>query len=407
MDYLRKLKEIYRNYLEYRNAKIPLCAAETYMSDFVRQGLSSEFEGQYIQGYKERAVEKDNIGSDKIYPLMLLVEDLCAELYGAKYADARTLSGMNCMAILVMALIPKESTVFITTREMGGHPSLASILDNLGIRYLPVPYNFEKRQVNYEVLDMLLAENEVSYLIFCQSDILVPPDLTKIHLQDSTGIIYDASQTLGLIASAMLPNPLDAGENIIMIGGTHKTLPGPTCGLIMTRNQEYAHKIDYIISPTLLRNIQPNNVAALCLALIEQKEQGRNYQNAIVRNANILGGFLKEFGISVVQPVDGVFTQTHQLFLEFDEITTERIYKNALHYNITLNKRISKLYTGIRLGVQEITRYNYTEDDLRKIALLIFLIAQPHLERERIRGLCLELSRKKNATYILEDLFME
>lgn len=407
MDYLNQLKAIYQDYRNYKDAKIPLCAAETYMSDFVKQGLSSEFEGQYIQGYKERVIEKDNIGSDKIYPLLLLVEELCKEIYRAEYADARTLSGMNCVAILMMALVDKNSTVLITTREMGGHPSLASILDNLGIRYLPIPYDFNQYQVNYDELNKLLVQNDISYLIFCQSDILVPPDLTKIQCPKSTGIIYDASQTLGLIAASLLPNPLDYRENVILIGGTHKTLPGPTCGLIMTRNQDYAHKIDYTISPTLLRNIQPNNVAALCLSLIEQKEVGNAYQKAIVQNANLLGRYLNEFGISVIKPLKNAFTQTHQLFLEFDEIVTERIYKNARYYNITLNKRIFKLYTGIRLGVQEITRYHYSKEDLQDIALLISLIAQKELNDDRIRGLCLKFSKKKSPSYIMDDLFME
>ena len=68
-------------------------------------------------------------------------EKICNDLYHAKYVDSRTLSGMNCMAILIMAIVDKSSTVLITTKECGGHPSLANILDNLGIRYLPIPYD--------------------------------------------------------------------------------------------------------------------------------------------------------------------------------------------------------------------------------------------------------------------------
>lgn len=407
MNYLEQLKEIYWNFSDYKSSKIPLCAAETYISPFVKQGLSSEFEGQYIQGYKKRIIEKDNIGSDKLFPLLLLVEDLCKDLYGAQYADSRTLSGMNCMAMLIMALVDKKSTVIITSREMGGHPSLASILDTLGIHYLSMPYNFEQHQIDYDALNNLLQKNKISFLIFCQSDILVPPDLSKLRLPLSTGIIYDASQTLGLIAAHMLYNPLDYNKNVVLIGGTHKTLPGPTCGLIMTRNEEYAQKIDFTISPTLLRNIQPNNIAALCLSLIEQKEVGKKYQSSIVRNANLLGDYLEKNNISVVKSLDGSYTQTHQLFLEFDKSTTERIYNNARFYNITLNKRISKLYTGIRLGVQEITRYHYTEKDLEDTALLIFLISQPNLNNDKIMELCVRLGNKKNPSYILEDIFME
>ncbi len=64
------------------------------------------------------------------------------------------------MAILIMAIVDKSSTVLITTKECGGHPSLANILDNLGIRYLPIPYNFEKFEINYSELNKILLERE-------------------------------------------------------------------------------------------------------------------------------------------------------------------------------------------------------------------------------------------------------
>lgn len=407
MNYLQELKNIYQDYRKFDKEKIPLCAAETYMSMFTKQGLMSAFEGKYIQGYKDRIIEKDNIGSNKIYPLLELVEKLCKELYNADYADCRTLSGMNCMAILIMALIDKESTVIISTKEMGGHPSLANILDNLGIRYIPMPYDFSSYQISYERLNQLLKqEKNISYVIFCQSDILVPPNIARIQLQENQGIIYDASQTLGLIAGDMLANPIDYCKNLLLIGGTHKTLPGPTCGLIMTNNSLYRQKIDYIISPTLLRNIQPNNIAALCLALIEQKECGKKYQQMIVENANVLGQMLENLGITVVKPSNSFYTKTHQLFLQFDEQTTNRLYKNALYYNVTLNKRVSRLYTGIRLGTQEITRYGYTKEMLGDVAELIFLLSQATINDSAIQDICKFLASHKKPLYVLDDIFM-
>ena len=36
------------------------------------------------------------------------------------------------------------------------------------------------------------------------------------------GIIYDSTQTLGLIATGIIPNPLLASNNIVLIGGSHK-----------------------------------------------------------------------------------------------------------------------------------------------------------------------------------------
>lgn len=405
-NYLNKLKQIYNEYKDFNCKKIPLCAAETYISDFVRQGMSSIFEGKYIQGYKTRIIEKDNIGSNKIFPLLALVEELCEKIYGAKYVDSRTLSGMNCMMILVMSLIDKQSTVAITLKETGGHPSLANILDNLGISYIGIPYDFKSYQIDYTALNALLDSKRIDYIVFCQSDILAVPDFSRIKLPDTTGLIYDGSQTLGLMAANLVPNPLRYFEKAVLIGGTHKTLPGPTCGLIMTSYREYIDRLDYTISPTLLRNIQPNNIAALCLALIELMETDYEYEKRIVETANLLGEKLERKNITVAKLNNNTYTNTHQLFLLFDEILTTIIYDRALKYNITLNKRVSNLYTGIRIGVQEISRFNYTESDLEQVAELLYYLQKSDEDEKTILQICNNLQLIKTPRFILDDIFM-
>lgn len=90
MTYLEKFKIIWEEFMDFNRRKIPLCAAENYTSAFVRQALSSQYEGKYIQGYLQRIVDKDNIGSDELYKLLSLTNELCEDLFGAKYADSRT-----------------------------------------------------------------------------------------------------------------------------------------------------------------------------------------------------------------------------------------------------------------------------------------------------------------------------
>lgn len=407
MTYLEKFKNIWEEFIDFNKRKIPLCAAENYTSTFVRQALSSQYEGKYIQGYLERVVDKDNIGSDELYKLLSLTNELCEDLFGAKYADSRTLSGMNCLAILIMSLITDNSKLIITTKEMGGHPSLAAILDRLGISYIAMPYDYTKHQVDYLKLNQMMKSIDgLSYIIFCQSDVIDPPDLGKLEVPEGIGIIYDGSQTLGLIAAKLLPNPLHYGTNTLLVGGTHKTLPGPTCGLIMTNNEQYIKAIDYKISPTFLRNIQPNNIAGLCLALIEQHSVGSEYQNKIIENANYLGSQLQKKGIKVRQIDDQVFSRTHQILLEFSPEITDLIYEHAKERFITLNKRKGNFHTGIRLGVQEITRYGYTHEDLSMVADLISLLSKPdpgHMAQQIVS----ELQTKKIPSFVECGIFME
>lgn len=93
--YYDRLVSLYNEYGEFDRSKIPLCAAENYVSPFVKQGLISKYEGKYISGYINRDREKDFIGSDYLEKILLLANDMAAELFGAKYNDFRSLRSLS------------------------------------------------------------------------------------------------------------------------------------------------------------------------------------------------------------------------------------------------------------------------------------------------------------------------
>ena len=143
-----------------------------------------------------------------------------------------------------MSLLKNTDSVLITTPDQGGHASIPIILDKLGIHYDSIPYDYGNYQIDYMKLNQKIKSGAYSFLIFCQSDVINPPDISQIALPKSMGIIYDGTQTLGLIASGIIKNPLEIAPNIVLIGGTHKTLPAPACGLIMTNCSSYQQHLE-------------------------------------------------------------------------------------------------------------------------------------------------------------------
>ena len=125
------------------------------------------------------------------------------------------------------------------------------------------------------------------------------------------GIIYDGTQTLGLIASKILNNPLNT-KNVVLIGGAHKTLPAPSCGLIMTNNVIFSEQLKKNITPNYLRNTQPNHIAALLLCLIEQESFGKQYQAKVVQLANLLGKELENHYFRLAKLQENIYTYTHK-----------------------------------------------------------------------------------------------
>lgn len=406
-DYLDRLTALYEEYKEFDKEKIPLCAAENYVSPFSMQGLISHYEGKYVSGYIKREKEKDFIGSDYLEEIFFLANDLAKELFHAKYNDFRSLTGMNTVALMLMSLIERGSKILITDPASGGHGSLPKLCNNYGIGYEFIPFNYTTMQVDYEKLNKLLLDNsEISYLFFCQSDIVQPPDLSQILLPSNVGIIYDATQTLGLIAGGVLPNPLEYQDNIVLIGGTHKTFPGVTCGYVATNSEKIIKQINQDISPNFLRNVQVNNIMSICLSMIEMLQIGEQYASNIVYVANALGRALTERGIYVKSISDRLFTKTHQIYIGTGKYSVDETYANFRKYGITLNKRNTSYITGFRIGVQEIARYGF-EEHIDELADLIHLVLDEPYNEKEILTLKAHLAKYKTNKYVVDNIFME
>lgn len=142
----------------------------------------------------------------------------------------------------------------------------------------------------------------------------------------------------------------------MLIGGTHKTLPAPACGLIMTNCSSYQQCLERNITPNYLRNTQPNHIAALLLSLLEQERYGKNYQKLTVELANQLGKELVnlDFNIATLNP--NQYTYTHQLFILMSQQDANDFYRIAEKYNITLNKNISVYFQmmGYELALKKL-----------------------------------------------------
>jgi len=358
-----------KNFEDFKKESIPLCAAETEISRWVRTPLASSMQERYIMGGVLDLDTEDNfVGAELIYPLYGLVQNLCAKLFGCDYADPRTLSGMNAGTTLMMSLCPIGAKVLLLMPDSGGHQSFPAIFHRLGFDVVELPYNYDELDLEYDELNSMLESQHFSAIYLVPSDLLTPPDLSRIKLPEDCLLIYDATQTLGLIAGGVVPNPFTQNERTILIGATHKTLPGPTCGLIMTKNNKIKEVIDSTINPVFIRNTQPHQIASLILCLAEFLVIGKDYSQAIVEHGNLLGKELELKGFTVLKAQEQ-YTQTHQIFLEIPPSKLDTFYSNTEGNRITLNKKTKKLFrgSGVRIGVQDATRWGWKEAEFKMV----------------------------------------
>ena len=165
----------------------------------------------------------------------------------------------------------------------------------------------------------------------------------------------------------------------------------------MTNNEELYNKIDKEINPKYLRNVQTHQVISLLYAMIEMKYFGKDYQQNTVRIGNLLASQLEERKIAVVNK-NNLYTQTHQLFLEMPKNKMEIMFENAVHEGVTLNTKKKPLFRGgygIRLGLQEISRYNWNDEAIKNIAEVLSLISNKDYDHRTIKSLIAALPAKK------------
>lgn len=395
----KDLKQVYeysKEFIDYHKRALPLCAAENVISKFVNLPLTYGFQERYIMNNTYSFNMEDNfIGCEKLFPFYQKISEICSIMFGARYTDARPFSGMNCIDMIVKTVCKPGDKIMILGKEHGGHASVKPVVERLGLKTFIAPFSVKNLDLKYEELNDMVKREKIQYILLAPSDIIKAFDLEKIDTS-SCVLMWDCSQLLGLIAAKLCKNPLDNMDNVIMFAGTHKTFPGPASGLIMT-NEKYLHdRMETQINPKYLRHSQMHQKISLLFALIEFEMYGVDYMAHMVHCSNYLGEKLQEAGYDIVR-VNGQISYTHQIFIRCDENLMNTIYDNAYRCEVTLNKKVKELFNGygIRIGTQEIARYNWDDNALDIVAKIVKLLSQKNIDIDRVLKLKNKLPEKK------------
>lgn len=392
-SHAHQLEQILSDHRKFREHIVPLCAAETAISSFVRSFLLDPIHEKYAMGGPLSPPAENFIGAEHVLGLHQLSIDLCRELFDVPYADPRPLSGTGAVTNLLMTLSEPGQRILLQGSASGGHASMAPICRRLGLEVVELPYDFAQLNLDPDACRKLIEREPVDFVLFAPSDLIYAPPLLDVGFPEPTTVIYDATQTLGLIASGHLPSPFDDHPRMVLSAGTHKTLPGPSSGLLLTRHEEIARKLDSELSPKFVRHSHPHHTAALAATLIEHSAIGTRYGDRIRQHAATLTAALQDHGIEVLQHGDRI-SETHQVFLHVPLEQLEGAYGRAAAAGVTLNAKRKPLFrgAGLRVGVQEIARYQWAADDVTRLGALLARIVRGEGKPDALRGEVRELA---------------
>ncbi len=165
-----------------------------------------------------------------------------------------------------------------------------------------------------------------------------------------------------------------------MTASTHKTYFGSQRGLILSNMEEqYWRKIDRGAFPGSSSNHHLDTLAQMAICTYEMMEFGEQYANDTIKNAKALAAALDKFGFDV-QGKEFGYTESHQVAVNVKAYGGgERISKTLEINDIILNMNMlpheplsnHDRPDGIRIGVQEMTRFGMGEEEMLRIAELI------------------------------------
>jgi glycine hydroxymethyltransferase len=201
----------------------------------------------------------------------------------------------------------------------------------------------------------------------------------------------DVSHVAGMIAGGALPNPMDAGFDIVTTT-THKSLRGPRGGMILCRAQ-HAKAIDASVFPGLQGGPHMNSIAAAAVTFRKAAEpEFQVYAHQILKSAKALASALLAEGVTLV--TGG--TDNHMMVV--DTIASfnmdgRRAQEVLDGIGITTNKQVipddprpPMGPSGLRIGTPAMTTRGMTEADMPRIAAwLVAALRQPD-DASRLAG---------------------
>jgi glycine hydroxymethyltransferase len=407
--------DLERKHVQWRKNCLNMIAAENITSRSVRDRLPTDFGCRYVNAVAPAlatnwsAYERVKVyeGLDIIVEVEKICQRLLQDLFRAKYADYRPVSGSAAILGNWAALTDVGDVIMTTDIESGGHgegwDDAARIM---GRKIEHWPFDEKEFNIDVDAGRRKIKCIKPKLLVFGASRILFPAPIEELKdVADEVGAYctYDGSHVLGLIAGKRFQDPLREGV-VTLFGSSHKTFPGPQGGVVLSNaDQDVLKKLDTAMVPSLFDNYHQNRVAALAIAAGEMIQFGEDYADQIVRNAKALGGALNDEGFTVVGSNKG-YTETHQILLDVRPIGREGVEtaKALASCNIIANRGylsgdLRKRKSGaVRFGVSELTRIGMKESTMAEVARLIRKCLLDNSPAPTVRQEVIELKREYN-----------
>ncbi len=344
-------------------------------------------------------------GTDFIYEVEQKLKAEFGAYIGGEEVETRPVSGQMANEIVfkaVLKFLSGKPDGFAPVSAAGRIPSVMNNGLNAGGHLSAQPFgalfnfvdgdvvNFPLEAGNPYKIDVekmlaLVDRHRPPLVIFGKSLFLHPEPVTalKSHVESLGGyrpiIMFDGAHVLGILGPHF-QDPLQEGADVVT-GSTHKTFFGPQRGIVAGRfpKESPLRKLWVEIQgrafPGSTSNHHLGTQLAMLAATLEMNACREEYQHQVLSNARAFAAALFREGIPVEGGEADGFTHTHQVVLRVSPFgdgkeIAHRLERNNIIVNFQALPDDQTFYhpSGLRTGVQEMTRFGMKEADFSELA---------------------------------------
>ncbi len=347
--------------------------------------------------------DKYEMGLEAIEEIEVICAELCAEVFGAKYAEIRVPSGAIANLYGFMALSKPGDQIIVPSAKIGGHVThhTAGCAGLYGLESIAAPVDGDGFTLDLAGLAEMAERVKPAIITVGGSLNLFEHPVREVReIADKTGawVLFDAAHQCGMIAGKAWRNPLDEGAHLMTMS-TYKSLGGPPSGLIVTNEAEIAKRLDLISFPGMTANFDAAKSAALAMAMLDWKDHGEAYARTMIETAQALAKALKSEGIPLFEGREGA-TQSHQFAVLAEGFgggqTASKKLRKAGFLACGIGLPVAELdhdLNGLRFGTPELVRWGMSAADMPELGARIAAALRANAPEEmaeetaRYRGL--------------------
>lgn len=325
--------------------------------------------------------DKYEMGLEAIEEIEVIAAELAAEIFDADYAEIRIASGAMSNLYAFMATCKPGDSIIAPPATIGGHVThhADGCAGLYGLKIHPAPVDADGYTLDIEGLAELARSVRPKLITVGGSLNLFPHPVKAVRMiADEIGarVLFDAAHQCGMIAGRAWPNPLAEGADIMTMS-TYKSLGGAAGGLLVTNDAKLAERVDAIAFPGMTANFDAAKSAALALTMLDWREHGQAYADAMIKTARALAEALDAENIPVFAKVHG-FTESHQFAIEAARYgggqTASKKLRKAGFLACGIGLPVAPVegdMNGLRIGTPELVRFGVSEKDAGPLASLI------------------------------------